>query len=131
VAGEGANKMQAIWLGQVPSEPLNPKLISVVPDDSLILGWDAPLKDGCLSILSYTVAKNGVEHLTNIDPSLTQISDNIEVGGSIGDLITYEIKALNHAGASIYSESLTIMVGLKPNPPQNVSRVQILSETSI
>ena len=89
------------------------------------------MRDGCLTILSYTVAKNGSDHLTNIDPSLTQLTDRIEVGGSIGDLITYEIKALNHAGSSIYSESLTIMVGLKPNPPQNVSRVHILSETSI
>jgi hypothetical protein len=109
--------MEGIWLGEVASEPLNPILIDVVPDSTLTLGWTAPLTDGCLTILSYTVSKDGVDHATDIDPSLTSYTDDITTDGSIGDLITYQIKALNHAGESIYSESLTIMVGLKPNQP--------------
>jgi hypothetical protein len=104
-------------MGEVASEPLNPYLVEVVPEFTLTVGWDAPLIDGCLTILSYTIAKDGTDHVTDIDPSLTSYTDDITTGGSIGDLITYQIKAVNYAGESIYSESLTIMVGLVPNAP--------------
>jgi hypothetical protein len=89
VAGEGTYQTQGIWLGEVPSEPLNPLLLEVVPESTLTLEWDAPLTDGCLTILSYTIAKDGSDHVTDIDPSLISYTDAITTGGSIGDLITY------------------------------------------
>jgi hypothetical protein len=94
-AGEGSSITQNVWLGQVPSEPLNPTLISIEPDVDLVLGWDVPLTDGCLPILSYTVAKDGSDHILDISPTLKSISDDISVSGSIGETITYKIKAIN------------------------------------
>jgi len=54
-----------------------------------------------LTILSYTIEKNGVEYLTNHHPSLVTFIDT-QVG-SIGEQITYRVKAVNEAGSSAYS----------------------------
>lgn len=103
-AGEGHTTHAQIWLGEVPSEPLNPVLLSILPDDNLVLGWDAPTSDGCLTILSYTLSKDGLDHVLNIAPSMVSYQDDISVSGSIGDVITYKLKAVNQAGESQFSE---------------------------
>jgi hypothetical protein len=70
VAGEGSYAEANIWLGVQSSEPLSLALDSVVPESTLTISWQAPLRYGCLTILSYTLALNGVDHITLIDPSL-------------------------------------------------------------
>lgn len=86
-AGEGAYNQADIWLGVPPSPPLNPRMTSVTPLDQLVLEWDRPTSDGCLPILSYTLSKNGVDHVTDINPTSTAVIDDISVGGTIGALI--------------------------------------------
>lgn len=94
-AGESAPQTNSIWMGQVTSEPIEPKLVAVTPDSTLTIGWKAPLTSNCLSILSYTVAKNGIELSAIIDPSENSFTDDISIGGSIGQLITYKVLAIN------------------------------------
>lgn len=102
-AGEGASTERHLWFGEVSSQPLNPYLISVVPNSALTIGWEVPSNDGCLTILSYTIERDGVEHKTDVHPAATSYSDDISVGGSLGTQVTYRVKALNAAGASEYS----------------------------
>jgi hypothetical protein len=54
-AGEGPSAVQSIYLGSPPSAPLYPKLVTVTPQTTLVLSWQAPLDDGCLPITSYVV----------------------------------------------------------------------------
>jgi hypothetical protein len=82
-----------------------------------VLGWVVPVSDGCLPILGYTVAKDGSDHILNISPSLVSVTDDLSVSGSVGEIITYKIKAINSAGSSSYSEILTITIGNVPNAP--------------
>lgn len=116
-----------VWLGVMPSEPLNPTLLSIVPNSNLVLGWDVPISDGCLPILSYTVAKDGSDHIMNISPSLVSVTDDLSASGSIGETITYKIKATNLAGDSVYSEILQVIVGTVPNAPLSLSIVQFFT----
>ena len=120
VAGEGPNIAESIWLGDKPSEPLNLTVTDVVPDTSLSLGWTAPLSDGCLTILSYTIAKDDVDYITDLSPTATKYVDDISVGGSVGEVIKYEVKAINHAGESVYSEPIFFTVGFVPNAPKSL-----------
>jgi len=120
VAGEGPTNEQSIWLGVNPTEPLNPRMTRVVPNDYLSIAWDAPLHDGCLTILSYTIIKDGFELHTGLSPSMTQYTDSITVGGAVGTKITYRVKAINYAGESVLSEPLTVTVGYVPNSPTNL-----------
>lgn len=60
-----------------------------------MVGWDVPVSDGCLPILSYTLAKDGSDHILDISPTLKSITDDLSVFGSIGDVITYKIKSKN------------------------------------
>lgn len=131
VAGEGSAITNQIWLGLVPTQPLNPVLLSVAPELSLTLGWQAPLDDGCLTILSYTINKDGVDIATDIDPSLTAFTDDISTNGQIGVQITYKLKAINEAGASAYSEDFTLTVGQVPNAPSNLQVVEMLSSSKV
>jgi hypothetical protein len=59
VAGEGEFSDANMWLGTVPSEPLNPRLEAVTPSFSITIRWDHSLQDGCLSLLSYSVFMDG------------------------------------------------------------------------
>lgn len=79
-------------------------MTAVVPSTSLTLQWNPPTDNGCLPILSYVIAKNGVDLATVITANQHQLVDNISVGGAIGTSITYKIKAINEAGASLYTE---------------------------
>jgi hypothetical protein len=97
----------------------------------LTIGWDAPTSDDCLTILSYTVAKDGVDHTTDIDPSLTSFTDDITIDGSIGQLITYKVKAVNYAGESAFSQELEVTVGQVPNAPTNLRVKEYASLTSM
>ena len=130
-AGEGSHASDSIYLGDPPSNPKNPRMVSVTPATSLDFAWDVPDSDGCLPILYYILNKDGVDLPTQISPSLTQYTDDITTGGQIGDQITYKIKAVNIAGSSPYCEELTITVGVVPSAPQSLEIVQTLSETSI
>lgn len=119
-AGEGPTIEQSLWHGAVPSEPLNPVLVAVTPNTEATIGWTRPLTDGCLTIKSYTVNKDGLDHQSLIDPSLTTFTDDIRVDGAIGTLITYKVKAINEAGQSMYSQELKVTVGQVPNAPSNL-----------
>jgi hypothetical protein len=39
VAGEGTWIMENVWLGEPPSEPLEPELLEIYPEVSLTIGW--------------------------------------------------------------------------------------------
>jgi len=71
-----------------------------VPNLSLTIGWDAPNSDGCLSILSYSIERDGLEHKTNVHQSAVTFTDDITVAGAIGTEISYRVKAVNYAGSS-------------------------------
>lgn len=77
----------------------------------MTVGWDVPLSDGCLTILNYELYKDGIVDVSNISPTAVSYVDDITVGGSIGETITYTLKAVNQAGESIHSEPLNIVVG--------------------
>ena len=117
VAGEGSYIAASTYLGNVPSNPKTPLLVSVVPNTSLTLSWIRPDDDGCLSILNYRVNKDGQDLDNLIQPTATTFTDDISVGGAIGTEIVYKVKAVNVNGDSLYSEELTVIVGLVPNPP--------------
>jgi hypothetical protein len=108
----------------VPSEPLNPVLVSIEPDVELIIGWNVPVSDGCLPILSYTLSRDNGDHIMNIAPSLKQITDDLSVSGSTGDVISYKLKAKNQAGFSTYSQTLVVKVGSVPNAPVSLTTVK-------
>ena len=128
-AGEGPYASESIYLGEVPSYPLNPFLQSVTPQSPLTYGWQAPLSDGCLAILSYTVNKDGADYALGLNPTATRFIDDISVGGNIGEKITYKIKAVNYAGESPYCEPLTVTVGLVPSAPTGLVINKIISQT--
>ena len=69
-AGEGAFAAASIHLGNEPSNPKNPRMLSVTPAATLVFGWDVPDSDGCLPILYYTLSKDGVDLPVEISPSL-------------------------------------------------------------
>lgn len=91
------------------------------------------MTDRCLTILSYTIAKDGVDipALSVVHPSLTQVDDDIQLNGAVGTQLTYKLKARNQAGFSVYSEELTITVGFLPSQPLNLVATQMISESEV
>jgi hypothetical protein len=106
-------------------------MTSVVPMDTLVFEWDRPANDGCLPILSYTLWKDGSDHITGIASTATLVTDDISAGGVVGAQIVYKIKALNVNGESSYSEPLVVTVGLIPNPLMNLAVIQHFSASSM
>ena len=136
VAGEGPWIQESIWLGEVPSEPLNLSLLAITPGDQLTLGWDAPMSDGCLTILSYTLVKeqegSAPIEITGISPSYITYVDDISSGeGSVGQVLSYWLKALNKAGESVLSEKIEITVGYVPSAPTTLQISDFVSQTQI
>ena len=86
-------------------------MTAVVPSTTLTLEWDAPVDNGCLPITQYTLNKNGVDDATVISADSLSYTDSIAIGGSIGTVITYKLKAINEANPSEYTEDLVITVG--------------------
>ena len=78
-------------------------MINVIPSVSLTLKWNPPEDNGCLPVQYYTLYKNGVDISVVITADLTTYTDSITIGGAIGTSITYKLKAINEAGASIYT----------------------------
>jgi hypothetical protein len=86
-------------------------MTAVTPSVSLTLTWTPPTNTGCLPITYYVLNKNGVDLSATITADMTSYTDDISTGGTIGTTITYMIKALNAAGASLYTEGLLVTVG--------------------
>lgn len=84
VAGEGPYVASSVHLGIAPSNPKSPKILSVVPQDKLLLSWNRPDSDGCLPITHYVVNKDGTDLSVFISPTATTFADDISLGGSIG-----------------------------------------------
>ena len=121
VAGEGVSITKSVWLGEPPSEPLNLRVSSILPSNSLKLEWDLPTTDGCLTILSYTLQKDDdEEYITDLSPADVSYTDDISTDGSYGTILTYRLKAENKNGFSEWSEPITITVGSEPNRPVDV-----------
>ena len=107
-------------------------MTAVVPSTSLTLAWNQPLDNGCLPIIQYTLSKNGADLAAVITPDQLTYTDSI-TSATIGTQITYKLKAINYAGASLYTENLVVTVGSVPNAPtglQIVSRTQSSVEIS-
>lgn len=130
-AGEGPFNQEYVWVGVPPTPPLNPRMTSVTPMSNLVLEWDKPESDGCLPIQSYTLWKDGTDSTTGIDSTATSFADSITASGLIGTQIQYKIKAINVNGESLYSEPLTITVGVVPNAPVALSIREIFTATSM
>lgn len=75
-------------------------MTGVNPSVSLTLEWLPPSNSGCLPITGYIVKKNGVDLAVSIPPSQTTYTDDISIGGSIGTVISYQVRASNSAGDS-------------------------------
>ena len=131
VAGEGPYAAQSVYLGNVPSNPRSPSMLSVVPNSVLTISWERPYTDGCLPVKHYRVNKDGVDLPHLVTPSATFFADDISTGGSIGTEITYKVKAVNVNGESLYSEDFTVTIGVVPNPPLNLKQVKTVSQTAI
>jgi hypothetical protein len=52
-------------------------------------------------------------------PELTEFDDSITTGGTVGTQIVYKLKTINYAGASSYSDPITVTVGVVPNAPSS------------
>jgi len=114
-------------------------MLSVTPKDTIEISWSTPLTDGCLPLLGYTIERDGQIVEASLDPSLHTYTDSIGAS-DIGIVHTYRVRAFNNArlnsdqpntGFSIWSEPLTIKVGLKPKAPTNLHQTRIISETEI
>ena len=103
VAGEGPYIADSVHLGNVPSNPKSPMMLSVVPDVELVLSWERPFTDGCLPITQYVLNKDGVDLADVINPAENTFTDDLTVGGSTGTEIKYKVKAKNVNGFSEYS----------------------------
>ena len=132
VAGESHPTLEQIKVGEPPSSPLYPTMTSITPDE-LTVEWDHPLDDGCLPVLHYVISRDAVDLDETVAPDLNSFTDDISSTADfpLGTLITYEIKAVNHAGASLYSEPLVVTVGQAPNPPTDLEISRRISETSV
>jgi hypothetical protein len=106
-------------------------MTSVIPSVSLTLTWSPPSDTGCLPLTSYLVNKNGVDLPAIISPGQNTYTDSIVSGGSIGTQITYQLKAINAAGASPYTSGLVVTVGQAPNAPTGLTISQQYSATSL
>lgn len=122
-AGESAPTEGQIRVGSIPTAPSGLIMTAITPSVDLTLKWQPPSSTGCLPITGYIVNKNGVDLVTVISPSQNSYIDDISIGGTIGTTIDYKIKAINVAGPSPYTETLTITVGEIPNAPTNL-RIQ-------
>ena len=121
VAGESTHIAESVHLGNVPSNPKSPSMVSVSPDSTLTIEWDRPDSDGCLPVLKYVINKDGVDLADIVAPSATNFADDISIGGSVGSEISYKLKAVNVNGESLYSPVLTVTVGLLPSAPSNLA----------
>ena len=83
-AGESSPATASIYLGNIPAVPIYPALVSVTPQTSLTISWQAPLDTGCLPILNYVVQKNGADLPAVISASASTLNDDISTGGTIG-----------------------------------------------
>ena len=131
IAGEGTPAMGYKIVGATPSAPYGLKLVSSVPSGTLVLSWKVPLSSGGLPITGYTLNKAGTDIVAAIGSTTTQYTDDISVGGTIGTVITYKIKATNAAGSSDYSDSLVAQIGSLPNAPQGLTLVSRPSNSSV
>lgn len=96
-------------------------MAAVTPLVSLTLQWQAPMDNGCLPIVSYVLNKNGVDLSAEfISSDADSFTDTAMTGAAIGTQITYKLKAVNQAGASSYTEPLTVTVGVVPNAPSSL-----------
>lgn len=86
-------------------------MTAVVPSTTLTLAWQPPTDTGCLPIIQYVINKNGTDLPATITAGQHSYTDDISVGGTIGTVIAYKIKAINEAGPSVYTEDLVVTVG--------------------
>ena len=63
------------------------------------------------------MSKDGQDLSALVPPTATSFTDDISAGGAIGTEIIYKVKAVNVNGESLYSEDLTVVVGVVPNAP--------------
>ena len=125
-AGESLPVFGSIRIGSVPTVPLDLNVMRVVPGVEVELGWNGPEDNGCLPITSFVLNRNGVDLVAVIGPEQTTYVD--AVTATIGTLVTYKLKALNLAGSSPYTQTLSLTISSPPNPPLNPRTIS-LSQT--
>lgn len=129
-AGESSPQFANIRVGSVPTVPLNLRWTAIVPSVSVTLKWEPPVDNGCLPITGYIINKDGTDLSATISADSVSYADSISTGGTVGTSIVYKIKAVNVAGASIWSQPLTVTVGQVPNAPTALTILSQPTQTS-
>ena len=133
VAGESESAVGQISVGDAPSPPLHPRVISISPLSTLTIEWDDPLSDGCLPVLRHVVVRDGADLPTEVAPGANTFTDDISSAADFpaGAVISYAVKAVNEAGESAPSVALLVTVGQAPDAPSALVISRRFSETSV
>jgi hypothetical protein len=133
VAGESDARVQTVEVGEAPSPPLFPRWTAIVALGSVTVAWDDPLSDGCLPVLHYVVSRDGVDRPAAAAPGANSYTDDISAAADfpLGTAITYQVRAVNSAGASEPSVALVVTVGQVPGAPGALAVSRRDSETAV
>lgn len=132
VAGESDATRGEIWVGEPPTPPLFPRMVSIVPLAQVTIAWDFPLDSGCLPPRHHTISRDSVV-IATVGPEEATYTDDISSVADfpMGTLIVYKISTNNVAGDGEYSVELPIIVGQEPAAPSGIVISLRFSETSV
>lgn len=132
LAGESTPAQSSILVGQIPSAPVNFKVIGCVPNSKITVAWEPILDTGCIAIRSYIIALNGVDQTSLIiTPDMKQADVDISSSGAYGTDATLSIKATNDVGTGYSSPTLLTTIGSVPNAPTALTVVSRPSNSSL
>ena len=89
------------------------------------------MTDNCLPISSYEVRKYIEEELIITDILPSKVSWRDTDVGETGTTVTYQIRAVNKRGPSIWSEPLFVKVGTVPVPPTDLKVVEFVNTETV
>lgn len=133
VAGESDGLVKSIKVGSPPSPPVYPRILRIVPLGEFKIAWNDSVSDGCLPVRHYIVRRDGADLASQVSPDSNVFADDLSSTADfpLGMILVYEVKAVNDAGESEYSEQLKVTVGQPPDAPTNVLVSRRYSETSV
>jgi len=119
IIGEGpSSPSREAAVCTVPSAP-NPVLVSSRSTTSIIIEWAAPAIDGGCTISSYVVRFDGVDQ-----PEQSQTVFATAAGAvTTGPTYDFEVRAVNGAGSSAYSDLISVIAAEAPAQVENLTSV--------
>jgi hypothetical protein len=118
-SGESAQVYSNFLLGDLPGAPYNLKVLSIIPNGSIVIEFNPPTYLGGVPLTGFVLNKDSSDIPTVINASDNTVTDNI-AGKTYGDIISYKLKAVNLIGAGQYSLDLHVTVGSVPDTPSNL-----------